>query len=99
MHPEVTGAMWCINWTLVSCALMIVYLTGVYIILGASLQIHTAPLCSEGDIRLRDQCTAVEGQVQICSQSLREWRNLCDDDWTVHDAAVVCRQLGYLPLG
>lgn len=35
----------------------------------------------------------VEGRVQVCEDSL--WRNLCDSVWTLQDAQVACKSLGY----
>ena len=58
--------------------------------------------CSEDEvIRLEavtrnvTSCSIVEvqGRVQICEDSL--WRNLCDSVWTLQDAQVACKSLGY----
>ena len=44
-------------------------------------------------IRLADGPTAYEGRLEIYYNG--EWGTVCDDGWTVRDAHVVCRELGY----
>ncbi len=49
--------------------------------------------CSDGDVRLVGSEYGYEGVVEICFDNL--WGLIEDLGWTVIDAQVVCRQLGY----
>ena len=46
-----------------------------------------------GNIRLRGGTNSWEGRVEILVNGA--WGTVCDDQWDVQDAKVVCRQLGY----
>ncbi|ESO84538.1 hypothetical protein LOTGIDRAFT_131920 [Lottia gigantea] len=45
-------------------------------------------------LRLSTERGPVEGRVEVYHSG--EWGNVCDDNFGVPDATVVCRQLGYL---
>ena len=53
--------------------------------------------CTEGDVRLVEGTTRLEGRVEICKNNV--WGTVCHRGWTSVDAKVVCRQLGYSATG
>ena len=48
---------------------------------------------SNGDVRLIGGTLTHQGRVEIWYNS--QWNTVCDDSWSLNDATVVCRQLGY----
>ena len=53
--------------------------------------------CIEGEVRLLEGSTPLEGRVHICKNNV--WGTICHSHWTSIDARVVCRQLGYSVAG
>ena len=49
--------------------------------------------CANGDLRLVNGSSSMEGRVEICYNS--SYHTICDDFWDNLDAAVVCRHLGF----
>ena len=56
-------------------------------------QIILADDCTDGDTRLVNGQSEMEGRVEICSS--RRWGTVCDTQWTDNHTAVVCRHLGF----
>ncbi len=53
--------------------------------------------CIEGDVRLLEGNTRLEGRVEICKNNA--WGTVCHNGWDITDARVVCQQLGYSTVG
>ena len=65
-------------------------------ILVNNIEMRATQPCKTGNLRLADG-TSSQGRVEICYQNM--WGTICDDSWSELDARVVCRILGYPPLG
>ena len=65
----------------------------IYLLLVDLLSTLLADHCDEGDIRLVNGNSDMEGRVEICHDY--RWGTVCDKQWTDNHTAVVCRQLGF----
>lgn len=60
------------------------------------MDLNSFPLCVDcrnGDLRLVNGDSAMEGRVEICMNN--SFGTVCDRQWDVLDTKVACRQLGY----
>ena len=58
--------------------------------------LSSAP-CNDGQLRLAGSNVDNEGRVEICLNN--EWGTICDDNWSIKDANVACRVLGFSGTG
>ena len=49
--------------------------------------------CRDGELRLEGANYDSEGRVQICFNNT--WGTVCDSNWGISEATVVCRQLNF----
>ena len=59
--------------------------------------VNATPPCFNGDLRLAGGSVVNGGRVEICYQN--QWGTICDDNWDIFEAKIVCSQLGYPSLG
>ena len=53
--------------------------------------------CTNGEVRLVDGDSHLDGRVEICYEGI--WGTVCSDHWGSSEVAVVCRQLGFSSSG
>ena len=54
-------------------------------------------VCTEGMIRLVNGTNTYEGRAEICINNT--WSTICDNEWGLEEAVVVCNQLGFTQKG
>ena len=58
---------------------------------------HTDLLCKTGDVRLVGGPSESVGIAEVCVNG--KWGIVCHDALDLFEATLICRQLGYLPVG
>ena len=86
---------WFVCFMFVCCLFVCLFVYCLLACLFNSLYVDKG--CTEGDVRLLEGSSRLEGRVEICKNNV--WGTVCHTGWTVEDARVVCRQLGYSVVG
>lgn len=71
----------------------IFYSLNVVVVLLAGLDTTIKATCEDGDVRLEDGLSPLEGRVEVCINSA--WGTVCNNSFSSSDANVVCTQLGH----
>ena len=79
----------------VQCSVVLKVLNITAILLPINAQKCSTVNCTDGQVRLMDGDTDVEGRVEICFG--RRWGTISGDEWTQTESTVVCNDLGYEP--
>ena len=58
---------------------------------------NTPDDCRHGDVRLVGGQSPYEGQLEVCLR--QRWGAVSDGEWSIYDAQVACKQLGYKSSG
>lgn len=64
---------------------------------GAVAGVVCIDYCVDGQVRLAGTTIANSGRVELCVDGV--WTTICDSNWDINDAKVVCRELGYPTYG